>query len=62
MKNFIYGLLTGSSFFITRWLFDVATTDIASKPYSWIAYLQIPLLIGIFYLTEEVNKNEKTNK
>lgn len=54
MKKFIYGFLTGFSFFLMRFLFENATTSIADKPYAWLMYLALPLLIGIYYITEEV--------
>lgn len=62
MKKFIYGFSVGFSFFVTRWLFDIATTDIASKPYSVIAYLLLPMLIGIFYFTEREGKKDENAK
>jgi hypothetical protein len=54
MKNFIFGFLFGFSFFVTRWMLNIATTSIASQPYAWMSYLVIPLLISVYYITEEV--------
>lgn len=45
MKQTIFGFLLGFSFFITRRLFDIATTDIASVQGAWLLYLALPLLI-----------------
>ena len=61
MKNFVYGLLTGVSFWIVKMLFENANTSIADKPLSWLIYGLFPLLIFIFYLFEG-GKNENTQK
>lgn len=59
MKNFIYGLLTGVSFWLVKMLFENANTSIADKPLSWLMYGLFPLLILIFYLEGGTNENTK---
>jgi hypothetical protein len=53
MKQMIFGFLIGFSFFVTRWLFDIATTDIANKPGAWLMYLAFPLLILLVAVTKD---------
>ena len=53
MKQIIFGFSLGFSFFITRWLFDIATTDIANKPGAWLMYFAFPLLILLGTATKE---------
>ena len=52
MKQMMFGFLLGFSFFVTRWLFDIATTDIASEPGAWLLYFAIPLLM-LLNVTED---------
>jgi hypothetical protein len=54
MKKFVYGFAFGFSFFVADKLLEYATTSVADKPYAWLMYLALPLLIGIHYITEEV--------
>ena len=55
----IYAFLIGFSFFVTRWLFDIATTDIASKPYSALAYILLPLLIVRHFIDSSEERRQK---
>ena len=56
MKKFICGFLMGFSFFVTRWLFDIATTDIANKSGAFLLYGCFPLLI-LIYILDSKQKN-----
>lgn len=47
MKKYIIGFLYGFSFFVTKWLFENAITDIASKSGAFLLYACFPLLIFI---------------
>ena len=63
MKQMIFGFSIGFSFFVTRWLFDIATTEIASKPYAWLLYFSLPLLMVIGAITnDKETSNEQKNR
>ena len=50
MKNCIYSFLYGFSFFVTKLVyFNNPTADIMNKPFSWMLYFTLPLLICFFH-------------